>query len=99
MIRAAALLALVLLVGCARTSCEERAPLRAQFLVVNDVYQLEPDAQGRGGLARVATLVRELRRRTPQTVFVLAGDTISPSLLSTLLKGRQMVEAWNLLGL
>jgi 5'-nucleotidase len=55
--------------------------------------------QGRGGLARVATLVRELRRESPHTLFVLAGDTLSPSLLSTLRQGAQMIEAWNALGL
>jgi 5'-nucleotidase len=49
---------------------------------------LEPVA-GRGGLARVATLVRELRRQTPHTLFALAGDTLSPSLLSTLRQGRR----------
>jgi 5'-nucleotidase len=55
--------------------------------------------QGRGGLARVATLVRALRRESPHTFLVLAGDTLSPSLLSTLRQGAQMIEAWNALGL
>src|SRR3990170_2638613 len=55
--------------------------------------------QGRGGLARVATLVRRLRQERPATLFVLAGDTLSPSLLSSLFRGRHMVEAWNALGL
>jgi len=62
------------------------------------VYELEP-VQGRGGLARVATLVRELRRENPNTLFVLAGDTLSPSLLSTLRQGAQMIEGWNAVGL
>jgi 5'-nucleotidase / UDP-sugar diphosphatase len=47
----------------------------------------------------VATLVRELRRESPNTLFVLAGDTLSPSLLSTLRQGAQMIEGWNPLGL
>ena len=59
---------------------------------------LEPVA-GRGGLARVATLVRDLRARSPHTLFVLAGDTLSPSLLSTLRRGAQMIEGWNAVGL
>ena len=59
---------------------------------------LEPVA-GRGGLARVATLVRELRGQSPHTLFVLAGDTLSPSLLSTLRQGAQMIEGWNAVGL
>jgi 5'-nucleotidase / UDP-sugar diphosphatase len=54
---------------------------------------------GRGGLARVATLVRALERESPNTVFALAGDTVSPSLLSTLRRGAQMIEGWNALGL
>jgi 5'-nucleotidase len=62
------------------------------------VYELEP-VQGRGGLARVATLARELRRENPNTLFVLAGDTLSPSLLSTLRQGAQMIEGWNAVGL
>jgi 2',3'-cyclic-nucleotide 2'-phosphodiesterase (5'-nucleotidase family) len=47
----------------------------------------------------VATLVRELRRQTPHTLFALAGDTLSPSLLSTLRQGAQMIEGWNAVGL
>ena len=90
--------ALLALAGCAASPCGERPPVRVQFLLVNDVYQLD-SVGGRGGLARVATLVRELRRETPQTLFVLAGDTLSPSVLSTMFQGRQMIEAWNALGL
>jgi 5'-nucleotidase len=96
----ALLVALAMGAGCAAAPpCEERRPLRVQFLLVNDVYQLAPDARGRGGLARVATLVRGLRREADHTLFVLAGDTLSPSTLSTLVRGRQMIEAWNALGL
>ncbi|HEX6078141.1 MAG TPA: 5'-nucleotidase C-terminal domain-containing protein [Methylomirabilota bacterium] len=72
--------------------------MRVQLLSVNDVYVLEP-AAGRGGLARVATLVRDLRRETPNTIFALGGDTLSPSLLSTVRKGAQMIEGWNAVGL
>jgi len=72
--------------------------VRIQLLLVNDVYVLEPVA-GRGGLARVATLARELRGQTPHTLFALAGDTLSPSLLSTLRQGAQMIEGWNAVGL
>lgn len=92
------LLLLLLCAGCAETRCADRPPVRVQLLLVNDVYVLEP-VDGRGGLARVASLVRELRRQTPNTLFVLAGDTLSPSLLSTLRRGAQMIEGWNAVGL
>lgn len=87
-----------LLAGCA-APCASRESVRITLLSVNDVYVLEPSAEGRGGLARLATKVREIRRESPHTLFALAGDTLSPSLMSALFKGRQMVEAWNLLGL
>jgi 5'-nucleotidase / UDP-sugar diphosphatase len=89
---------LLLGAGCAETRCADRPPVRVQLLSVNDVYVLEPVA-GRGGLARVATLVRALERESPNTVLALAGDTLSPSLLSTLRRGAQMIEGWNALGL
>ncbi len=50
-------------------------------------------------MARIATLVKQIRSESPHTLLALAGDTISPSLLSTVLRGEQMVAAWNLLGL
>ena len=93
------LTALGLLAGCAAAPCASRESLRITLLSVNDVYVLEPSAEGRGGLARLATKVREIRRESPHTLFALSGDTLSPSLMSALFKGRQMVEAWNLLGL
>ncbi len=90
--------ALLALAGCAASPCKDRPPVRIQLLLVNDVYQLDAVA-GQGGLARVATLVRALRRETPHTLFALGGDTLSPSVLSTLFQGRQMIDAWNALGL
>lgn len=47
----------------------------------------------------MATLVHRLRREADHSLFVLAGDTLSPSTLSAVLRGRQMVEAWNAVGL
>jgi 5'-nucleotidase len=91
-------LALLVCAGCAETRCADRPPVRVQLLLVNDVYGFAP-VDGRGGLARVATLVRALRRESPHTLFVLGGDTISPSLLSTLRRGAQMIEGWNAVGL
>ncbi len=95
---ASPLAGVLLCAGCAAVPCPDRPAARVQLLSVNDTYALEPDAEGRGGLARVATLVRRLRQDRPGTLFALAGDTLSPSLLSSLFRGRHMVEAWNALG-
>lgn len=67
---------------------------------VNDVYQIAPiDPKGpRGGLARLASLVQSVRRDDAATLFIFGGDTLSPSVESGLFKGRQMMAAWNALG-
>jgi 5'-nucleotidase len=70
------------------------------LLQLNDVYQMETDRNtGRGGLARIATLRKQIEAENPNTVLVLAGDTLSPSVESTLFQGKQMIALWNQLGL
>jgi 5'-nucleotidase len=86
----------------------EPAPesVRITLLQFNDVYEITPTGDGStGGLARVATLLRELRATNPNTFAILAGDALSPSALGTArvdgerLQGRQMVAVLNALGL
>ena len=50
-------------------------------------------------MARLATLVRRVRDENPNTLFLFGGDTLSPSPLSSVLQGRQMIAAFNALGL
>ncbi|MGH2733068.1 MAG: bifunctional metallophosphatase/5'-nucleotidase [Actinomycetota bacterium] len=76
------------------------------LLHLNDVYELTPVSGGaEGGLARVATLRKQLRKQNPNTYTILAGDLLNPSALSTAtvddrrLSGRQMVDVMNVLGL
>jgi 5'-nucleotidase len=74
--------------------------VRVTLLQVNDVYQFVPVERGReGGLARVSTLRKEIIKESPHTLFLLAGDTISPSVESITYKGAQMIDAWNQIGL
>ncbi len=65
-----------------------------RFLLINDVYVADTMADGHGGLARVATVHTRLVDQGP-ILFVLAGDVLSPSVLSKYYSGRQMVEALN----
>jgi 5'-nucleotidase len=66
------------------------------LLQLNDVYQFTPvDHGARGGIARVMTLKKEVEKENPHTLFLLAGDTISPSVESITYKGAQMIESWN----
>lgn len=67
-------------------------PMR--FLLVNDVYVLDTLGDGSGGLARAAAIRSRIAAEGP-TLFVLAGDVLSPSLLSKYYSGRQMVDGFN----
>jgi 5'-nucleotidase len=100
--RLAAILLLVLAVGVLPLSAQQKADctVRVTLLQVNDVYQFAPVDQGtRGGLARVLTLKKEIEKQSPHTIFLLSGDTISPSVESITYKGAQMIDAWNAAGL
>lgn len=75
---------------------QRECPVRVTLLQVNDVYQFAPvDGGARGGLARVSTLRKQILKESPHVIFLLAGDTISPSIESNTYKGKQMIEAWN----
>ncbi|MBK8554969.1 MAG: metallophosphoesterase [Lewinellaceae bacterium] len=75
------------------------------FLQLNDVYEIAPLGDNTGGMARVASIRKELLAENPNTFTVLAGDFISPSVTGTLkyegqrIRGRQMVDVLNTLGL
>ncbi|RYZ37571.1 MAG: bifunctional metallophosphatase/5'-nucleotidase, partial [Myxococcaceae bacterium] len=78
--------------------------VRLTLLHLNDVYQFQPTSQNRGGLSRVATLRQQALKESPNVLTLMAGDTLSPSVESSAevegeaLKGRQMIDAWNALG-
>ncbi|HYO90614.1 MAG TPA: metallophosphoesterase, partial [Pyrinomonadaceae bacterium] len=79
---------------------QEERIVRVVILQVNDVYRFTPADRGlRGGLARVSTLRKQIMEKTPNTLFLLSGDTISPSVESLTYKGAQMIDAWNAVGL
>ena len=75
------------------------------FLQLNDVYEISPTENGKaGGMARVATIRQKLLNENPNTYTVMSGDFLSPSVIGTLkyegkgIKGRQMVDVMNALG-
>lgn len=77
-----------------------RDTVRVTLLQVNDVYQISPIDRGKsGGLARLATLRKQVMAESPHTLFLLAGDTLSPSVASNIFRGEQMVAGWNAVGL
>lgn len=72
-------------------------PTKITFLHVNDIYEIAPK-DGQGGLAELMTLLRSERASAADTVTTFGGDLISPSVLSSITKGKAMVDLMNALG-
>ena len=74
------------------------------FVLVNDIYlmsdTLMPDGKRRGGFARLAAVVKAERARAKaaggSVIFAHAGDTLSPSLMSSLDQGASIVTLTNM---
>ncbi|MCZ6849388.1 MAG: bifunctional metallophosphatase/5'-nucleotidase, partial [Alphaproteobacteria bacterium] len=72
-------------------------PTKITFLHVNDVYEISPK-RGQGGFAELMTLIRQERAAVEISITTFGGDLISPSVMSGLTKGAQMVELMNAIG-
>jgi 2',3'-cyclic-nucleotide 2'-phosphodiesterase (5'-nucleotidase family) len=75
------------------------------FLQVNDVYEIAPLEGGKvGGMARVATVKKQLLQQNPNTYTVMAGDFLNPSVIGNIkydgsrIRGKHMVEVMNAAG-
>ena len=89
--------ALLLLFGLLWTGIAKAAePVRLTFLHFNDSYQTMPQ-RGLGGFAELATMIRSYRATDPDAIVTHGGDLISPSLLSSITRGKHMIELMNML--
>ena len=98
-------LGVILLISLSCSS--EKSADQVDFIILqlNDVYEIAPLEGGKvGGMARVATIRKQLLAENPNVITTLSGDFVSPSLTGTLnykggkIAGKQMVEVMNALG-
>ncbi|KYG81493.1 2',3'-cyclic-nucleotide 2'-phosphodiesterase (5'-nucleotidase family) [Roseivirga ehrenbergii] len=90
------------------SACSPKKPSdTVDFIVLqmNDVYEIAPLEGGKvGGMARVATVRKNLLKENPNVFTILSGDFVSPSLIGTLkyegakIAGKHMVEVMNAMG-
>lgn len=64
------------------------------LLVYSDIYEMA-GVEGRGGLARVAGVIAAERARSKNVIAAHAGDTLSPSLMSSLDQGAHIIDILN----
>lgn len=70
-------------------------PVLITLLGVGDIYNFE-GGKTRGGLARLNAVARVERAANPNMLYLFDGDMLSPSLLSGLDKGDNMIELTNI---
>ena len=89
----------LLLAACATNpESDVDKPGGLTFIHMNDTYRVADVEDGtRGGLGRVATIIRQLQAEGREVHVLHGGDLLSPSLESQIWFGGQMVEALNFL--
>lgn len=68
--------------------------VKITLLGVGDLYEFDGDG-GRGGFARVNAIALAERAANPNTLYVMDGDMLSPSLLSGFDKGQNTIDLTN----
>lgn len=84
----------ILLALCALPAHAGERTVHATLVVFSDIYEIS-ERDGRGGFARVAAAVAGERARARNAVVAMAGDMISPSILSGFDQGAHMVDLLN----
>lgn len=64
------------------------------LLLVSDVYKMEGTG-ARGGFARMAAVAREYRSKGGHLLYIHSGDTLSPSLMSSIDQGEHIIKLLN----
>ena len=72
-------------------------PVTLTIVHVNDLDRLDGSGD-RGGVARLAAVVKEVRASADHVLVTNGGDAISPSLLSSFDKGAHMIDLFNQVG-
>jgi 2',3'-cyclic-nucleotide 2'-phosphodiesterase (5'-nucleotidase family) len=65
------------------------------ILHFNDVYDIQPNKKGNAGIVNFEAYIRKLRIKYPKSITLFSGDCLSPSILSNIYHGKQMVKALN----
>lgn len=93
--------------GTSQRSAIKKDDGKIAFTIVqiNDVYEIAPlDGGKAGGMARVATIKKQELKKNNNTLLVIAGDFLSPSVYNSLkyegnrIRGKQMVDVMNSAG-
>ncbi|MGN7610840.1 bifunctional metallophosphatase/5'-nucleotidase [Magnetococcales bacterium HHB-1] len=70
------------------------------ILHICDFYEITAMKEGKeAGFARLKSYVDQVRQENPYTLLLSSGDFLSPSMMSGIFKGEQMIQSLNAVGL
>jgi 2',3'-cyclic-nucleotide 2'-phosphodiesterase (5'-nucleotidase family) len=84
--------------GLLAEPCRAEGPVEVTLILVNDLPRAE-DIADRGGLAKLASLIKLQRASRKRVIVAHAGNAISPSLLSGNDQGAYMIDMLNRIGI
>lgn len=96
-LRRASLAFLVLLAAFALPARAAERVVNLTFVVFSDIYEMA-ERDGRGGFARIAGALKAERAKAKNIIVAHAGDTLSPSLTSSVDKGAHIIDLLNRIG-
>jgi 2',3'-cyclic-nucleotide 2'-phosphodiesterase (5'-nucleotidase family) len=83
------------------STAADAASAKVTFVLVNDIYQMSatamPDGKARGGFAALAAVVKAERASGRHVIVAHGGDTLSPSLMSSLDQGAHIMTLTNMI--
>lgn len=89
--------------GALDVRAQQTSRTKITFVLINDFYSMSerlfPDGHERGGFARLAAVIKAERAKGGHVIVAHAGDTLSPSLMSSFDQGEHIVALSNLLGI
>lgn len=74
---------------------QDSTTVNVTFLLVNDIYAID-NTSDQGGFGRLAAVVNAERAANEHVVYAVAGDVLSPSLLSSFDQGEHIMELFNM---
>jgi 5'-nucleotidase/UDP-sugar diphosphatase len=93
--------AALLLWSAALATLASAQTAKVTFVVLSDIYEMgeaiQPDGKARGGMARVAAIVKSERAKGGAVIVAHAGDMLSPSLMSGIDRGAHMMALTNMI--
>lgn len=93
-----ALVTFFLLIFCGIFQGAQAKTVNFTIFSFNDVYNISPDRDGRGGYAGLYTLLEKEREKVKHHVTTVNGDFLFPSILSAFDKAAHRIELLNDLG-